>query len=320
MLAPDALSVTQTRNAVPSFFIGDFPAQGRLIEATVEVTTERDNDFIGFALGFEPGDTEDTSASYLLVDWRKEDQFAPAIEEDPCFPEALLEEGMAVSLVTGNATQRELSDHADHDVPCSPLGTGVEELARANNFGDVGWDTFTTYTFRFEFTETSLKVWVDGVLELSVTGDFDPGRFAFYNFSQEDAIYTLQSVEALEREVQIDVKPGSDPNSINSKSRGVIPVSILSGEDLDAPTQVDRASLTFGATGDEDSLQTRGGSQHPVPNCGAEDIDGDGLVDLVCHFETQDTALSKGDTEATLRGELTNGTPIVGIDSVRIVR
>ena len=36
--------------------------------------------------------------------------------------------------------------------------------------------------------------------------------------------------------VEIDIKPGSDPNSINLKSRGVIPVALLSSGDFDATT------------------------------------------------------------------------------------
>ena len=54
--------------------------------------------------------------------------------------------------------------------------------------------------------------------------------------------------------VDIDIKPGSDPNSINTKSKGTIPVAILSGSGFDAPAEVDKDSLTFGRTGDEVSL------------------------------------------------------------------
>ncbi len=46
--------------------------------------------------------------------------------------------------------------------------------------------------------------------------------------------------------VTIDIKPGSDPNSINPKSKGKIPVAILSTQDFDAPQMVDKDSLTFG--------------------------------------------------------------------------
>jgi hypothetical protein len=109
--------------------------------------------------------------------------------------------------------------------------------------------------------------------------------------------------------VAIDIKPGSDRNSINSKSKGKIRVAIFSTEEFDAPSQVDQDSLTFGATGDEDSLAF---CNRP------KDIDGDGLKDLVCHFYTELSEFQCRDTEGTLRGVTKGGTPIEGKDSVRI--
>ena len=80
--------------------------------------------------------------------------------------------------------------------------------------------------------------------------------------------------------VSIDIKPGSYPNSINPKSKGKIPVAILSTEGFDAPNQIVPNSLTFGATGDEASLA--------FCNPKGKDINGDGSEDLVCHFYTLD--------------------------------
>lgn len=112
-------------------------------------------------------------------------------------------------------------------------------------------------------------------------------------------------------DVSIDVKPGSFPNSINPKSNGKIPVAIFSKPDFDAPAAVDTTTLTFGATGNEQSLA--------FCDKGSEDVNGDGLLDLVCHFTTQLTGFTKGDTEGILRGKTITSTNIVGIDSVRIV-
>ena len=112
--------------------------------------------------------------------------------------------------------------------------------------------------------------------------------------------------------VDIDIKPGSDPNSINSKSKGKIPVAILSTPDFDATSQVDKSSLTFGRTGDEDSL-----SKCTKSN---EDVNGDGLDDIVCHFNTQDTGFQQGNTEGILKGKTVGGAPIELRDSVRIVK
>jgi hypothetical protein len=107
----------------------------------------------------------------------------------------------------------------------------------------------------------------------------------------------------------IDIKPGSDPNSINPRSRGKIPVGILSGTAFDASAQVDKTSLTFGRTGDEPSLEF----------CHAEDVNRDGLTDLVCHFDTRATGFQPGDTQGVLKGRTVSGQPLQGTDSVKIV-
>ena len=100
------------------------------------------------------------------------------------------------------------------------------------------------------------------------------------------------------------------------KSNGKIPVAILSTPDFDAPSEVDWDSLTFGVTGDEDSLSYHAG----VPQCAAEDVEPeDGLDDLVCQFHQKDTGFACGDTVGILKGELEDMTEFQGSDSVVIV-
>lgn len=126
-----------------------------------------------------------------------------------------------------------------------------------------------------------------------------------------DAIITLV-VAAAPLEVGLDIKPGSAVNSYNSRSRGRIPVALLSTEDFDAPTQTMIPLLTFGRSGDEQSLA----------GCGhaGEDVNGDGYLDLVCHFFAEATNFRFGDTEGVLRGETTDGRLIEGTDSIRVLR
>lgn len=47
--------------------------------------------------------------------------------------------------------------------------------------------------------------------------------------------------------------------------------------------------------------------------------DADGDLDVVVHFPTPDTGFAPGDTEGKLVGELNDGTPIEGTDTVKIV-
>lgn len=106
----------------------------------------------------------------------------------------------------------------------------------------------------------------------------------------------------------IDIKPGSFPNSINPGSRGSIPVAILALGAFD-PLTLDRASLRFGPTGGEATPS----------RCAAEDVNGDGRLDLVCHFSTQASAFQAGDTVGRLRGQTVAGVNASGSDSVQIV-
>lgn len=106
-------------------------------------------------------------------------------------------------------------------------------------------------------------------------------------------------------DVDIDIQPGNNPNSINPKSKGKIPVAILTTGTFDATT-VDPLSVRFGPNGAAEAH----GRGH------IEDADGDGDLDLVLHFKTQDRGIACGDTEASLSGETFNGAPITGSDSI----
>ena len=108
--------------------------------------------------------------------------------------------------------------------------------------------------------------------------------------------------------VQIDIKPGSFPNSINPGNNGVIPVAILTTSAFDATT-VDPMSVRFGPNG---AVEAHGQGH-------IEDADGDGDLDLVLHFRTQSTGITCGATSASLTGMTFGGQTIQGTDSVRTV-
>jgi hypothetical protein len=121
--------------------------------------------------------------------------------------------------------------------------------------------------------------------------------------------------------VQIDVKPGSDPNSINLSSNGLIAVAIFTTDDFDA-SRVDGSTVVFAGAG--------------AVHSALEDVDGDGDLDMVLHFQVQDTILadiyaqllendidgdgildsSRQALAVSLFGETVNGEEIVGTDEV----
>ena len=55
------------------------------------------------------------------------------------------------------------------------------------------------------------------------------------------------------------------------------------------------------------------------PQASLEDVDGDGRLDLMLHIDSRSLELGPEDVEAVLEGQTFDGTPILGVDSVRIV-
>jgi hypothetical protein len=108
--------------------------------------------------------------------------------------------------------------------------------------------------------------------------------------------------------LEIDIKPGSDPNAINPSAIGVVPVAILTTDDFDA-VQVDATTLAFGPDGAGIAHQ----QGHVV------DIDKDGDTDLVVHFKTKETGIKCGDTQGILFGETLGGQAVTGSDTLSTV-
>jgi 6-phosphogluconolactonase len=111
--------------------------------------------------------------------------------------------------------------------------------------------------------------------------------------------------------VEIVIKPGSSPASINAGGQGTIPVAILSHRNFNAPAEVNPQSLTFGHSGNEASLT--------FCDSTPEDLNGDGLPDLVCHFTTKTAAFQAGDTQGILKGATVDQRALIGAGPVQIV-
>jgi len=111
--------------------------------------------------------------------------------------------------------------------------------------------------------------------------------------------------------VEIDITPGSDPNCFNANGHGVIPVTILGSDSFDVTT-IDPSTLLFGGL----EVRVRG---NKGPLCSLDDSNVDGLLDLVCKFEDNADYWDPGNGDATLTGNLYDGTEFKGTDSICVV-
>ncbi len=144
-------------------------------------------------------------------------------------------------------------------------------------------------------------------------GDNFGGDPSVANWIENAIRYAATSDEVIE--VAIDIKPGSNPNSIHRNSMGVVPVAILGSAAFDVTT-VDVTTLTFGPAGATPAHDLT----DPATYAGhLQDVNGDGFMDLVSHYAQKLLGLVPADVEACLSGATTAGTPIQGCDAVRVI-
>jgi hypothetical protein len=166
-------------------------------------------------------------------------------------------------------------------------------------------------------TQFSVDPYDGGTLK----GKYENGDTFSLFFLSDVPIYLQSTAAGTTTEMKIDIKPGNEQNNINLKSKGVVPVAILTTADFDATT-VDPATAQFaGASPERWKL---------------EDVDNDGDNDILFHFDTEQLNLDENSTEATLTAQLKSqtsqmtamsmsmqqaagGTTVSGSDVVRIV-
>ena len=113
----------------------------------------------------------------------------------------------------------------------------------------------------------------------------------------------------LVRPIEIDIKPGNELNPIQPTNMGAVPLAILSSNTFSVST-VDFSTVTFGPNGAT--------PVHKMPHF--EDVNNDGIIDMVLHFKTKEIGIEEQTIQLCLTAKTLDGiVKLFGCDSIVIV-
>lgn len=202
--------VHQTINGQPSFFISPFDLMNVHITGNFK-TTDNDDDYMGFVFCFQnPMGQSDTFKTWLF-DWKQKNQTSGG---------QLASKGMSLNKVDGviPTSQYNNTFWAHNNTP--------EFTCVQNTFGSPGWVQNFNHAFDIVLTYTRVIISIDGQQVFDHQDCFEPGRFGFYNYSQQDCYYTnfqyelfanftiTDTVVCTSDNVQINFMPSCSGNSV----------------------------------------------------------------------------------------------------------
>jgi len=124
--------------------------------------------------------------------------------------------------------------------------------------------------------------------------------------------------------VALDIKPGGCPNPLNVKSKGVLSIAILGGDNYDI-TEIDPTSVRLaGVEPIRSSYEDVAAPVADANDCNCTTEGPDGFLDLTLKFRTQQVVEAIGDVnngdvlELPLTGVMSDETPIEGADCIVI--
>lgn len=157
----------------------------------------------------------------------------------------------------------------------------------------------------------SLGVGSMGTAYGALAGD-EPGASTTGEGDLFEALVLSEAVTPTGIAVAIDIKPGSECNPVNPKSKGVLPVGILSSATFDA-THADPSTVFL------TEAPIASPSQQGKFLASEEDVNADGWTDLVVKFDMELLELELPTGSAVLVGTTFEGQAFWGEDAVTIV-
>ena len=211
------------------------------------------------------------------------------------------------------------------------LGGSIEDACGANLSSPPGY-TPNNPLSAFDGMD-AMGMWT---ITVSDNAGADTGTFDAWSllFGEPGEPICPQEIEG-----SLDIKPGSCPNSYNTKSNGKLPVALVGIADLDV-TMVDLSTVLLSrADGVGGSVAPLDGPPGPGSTfedtatpydgelCGCHEFGGDGITDLNFKFSRMDVTdvleldgePGNAEVELVLSGQLMDGTAFVASDCVRIV-
>lgn len=206
-------------------------------------------------------------------------------------------------------------------------GTGAAYL-----FKDDG----TVWSQVAKLTATDGSIWDSFGTSVSIDGNRALVGAPNNNSIGAAYVFTLEKKPDFETlEIEVDIKPGSDSNPLNPKSKGVVPVAILGSSTFDVTT-IDPDTIRLSREGVEGEVAPIRASYGDVttstgsPMVACHELEGDGYADLKLKFRTQQLVevlklreVAGQSVQLTLTGTLKEefgGTPIEGQDYVKVLK
>lgn len=181
-------SVEQNLNGTATWFVSPNDFFNVLIQGSIQVNTSSDDDLVGFVFGYQNpiGPLTAPSSTYVksyFFDWKQGTQTFVGMSTNEGF--ALYEmDGFFdfTNIVTapGGSVYPEFWERIN-----SPIMTVID-----TDYGNNGWNDYQQYDFQLKYTADSIVIWIDGAIIFEESGCYEPGKFGFYNHSQDAVIYS----------------------------------------------------------------------------------------------------------------------------------